>query len=76
MRIIFFFFKLIFVFAFVLALEPVLIHCLIFGFSDEYEMVLPSDNSVAAVGYLNFKEFHLENKDVSFNSYSLDPDKD
>ncbi|KAE8738160.1 hypothetical protein FOCC_FOCC016358 [Frankliniella occidentalis] len=30
---------------------------------DEFEMVLPSDNSVAAVGYLNFKQFHLECKD-------------
>lgn len=37
---------------------------------DEYEMVLPSDNSVAAVGYLNFKEFHLENKDPSLEKCS------
>lgn len=37
---------------------------------DEFEMVLPSDNCVAAVGYLNFKRFHLENKDPKQEKWS------
>ena len=33
---------------------------------DKQEMVMHSDDTIAPVGYLNFLEAHLEDKEVSF----------